>query len=110
MTALSPKVLGLFAFLVVTQVLGSSLLPRTEGFRNPAWTGACLAVYLVSFWSLAELIRGGAPLGTVIPLLAAVVPLVVIGVGVTIYHEPASWARIGILSVACLLVGYASTV
>jgi hypothetical protein len=43
-----------------------------------------------------------------IPLLATIVPLSSIAIGVLLYGESASWARIGTLVAACVLIGVAS--
>ncbi len=96
--------------VVITQVIGSTMLVKTVGFREPAWTAACLATYAVSFFILAETIRQGMALSLIMPILAALVPLATIIVAVTVLHEQASWLRLGMLSGACLLIGAAATV
>lgn len=98
------------AIVVFTQVAGSTMLVKTAGFRDPAWTAACLATYALSFFVLAETIRQGMALSLVMPILAGVVPLASIIIAVTVLHEQASWLRLGMLSGACLLIGVAATV
>jgi quaternary ammonium compound-resistance protein SugE len=107
---ISLRLVAMVGFVVVTQVLGSSLLVKTEGFRLPLWTLACLATYAVSLFALAETIRQGMALSLVMPILAALVPLATIAVAVTLFGEQASWLRLGLLSSACVLIGVASTV
>lgn len=107
-SGLSARTVVLFAFVVVTQVAGSSLLVKTDGFRAAGWTALCLGIYLASFFAMATMLREGAPLGMVMPLLAAVVPLMVIGIGVAFYGEPASWTRLALLGLSCVLIGVAS--
>lgn len=107
---LSLRVVAMVGFVVVTQVLGSSLLVKAEGFREPMWTAACLLTYFVSLYVLSETIRQGMALSLVMPILAALVPLATIAVAVLVFREQASWMRIGILSGACLLIGVASAV
>lgn len=109
-TQITLKAAVMISFVAVTQVLGSSLLVKTVGFREPMWTAACLLVYLASFYVLAETIRQGMALSLAMPILAAVVPLAAIAVAVLVFREQASWLRLGILSSACLLIGIASTV
>ena len=109
LAGVAPKYIVLFLFAVATQVIGGTLLPRTEGFHNLLWTVACLGTYGVSFWALAVIIGSGLPLGIVIPLIAASVPLAVVGVSVGFLGETASLARIGTLVVACALVGVAGS-
>ena len=101
--------IGLFAFLLVTQILGASLLPRTAGFTDLYWTAACLATYLVSLWSFAYILHSGMPLSTLIPILAATVPLATIFVGIIFYKETASVTKIVILCSTCVAVGVASS-
>ena len=100
---------GLFVFLLLTQILGASLLPRTAGFTDPLWTAACLTTYFVSLWSFAYMIRAGMPLSLLVPILAATVPLATIFVGIVFYKEAASAAKIITLCSACGLIGFASS-
>ena len=44
------------------------------------------------------------------PILAALVPLATIAVAVLAFGEQASWPRLGLLSLACLLIGGAAMV
>ncbi len=98
----------LFTLICVGQIIGGALLPKTNGFTDLGWTIACLAVYSLSFWFMALLIKLGIPLSSMVPLMAAIVPLSLIGVGVAFYGESASWTKIAMLCAACGLVGLAS--
>lgn len=98
------------ALVTVTQVAGATMLVKTMGFRDPAWTAACLAVYVLSFYLLAEVIRQGLALSLVMPILAALVPLATIIIAITVLGEPASWLRVGVLCSACALIGISATV
>lgn len=98
------------ALVVITQVAGASLLVKTNGFREPAWTAACLAVYAVSFYLLAETLRQGMALSLAMPILAALVPMATVAIAVTVLGEPASMLRLGLLTLACLLIGAAATI
>jgi multidrug transporter EmrE-like cation transporter len=97
-------------FLVATQILAASLLPRTAAFTNVYWTVGCLGTYAASIWSLSYFIHAGIPLGILIPLLAALVPLGTIAVGVVFYGETASVLKIALLCSSCGLIGVASSV
>ncbi len=66
--------------------------------------------YAISLYSLALLIKEGAPLSIMMPRLAAVVPLGTIVMALTILGEPASWPRIALLCLSCLVIGAASLV
>jgi len=48
---------GLLLVAIATEVAATSSLPRTNGFREPAWTGLVLAGYAVSIWLLAIVVR-----------------------------------------------------
>lgn len=39
------------------EVAATAALPRTEGFRDPWWTGAVLTGYALSIWLLTVVIR-----------------------------------------------------
>lgn len=107
---ISMRAVIMVGLIVVTQVIGASMLAKTIGFRDPAWTAACLAVYAVSLFLLAETIRQGMALSLLMPILAALVPLATIAVAVTFLGEQASWMRLGLLSFSCVLIGVAATV
>ncbi|NBC37787.1 hypothetical protein GTZ99_14625 [Novosphingobium sp. FSY-8] len=109
LTASMTRTVVMVAFVVVTQVAGGALLGRTQGFQVPVWTAACIAVYTASFYMLARLIQSGVALSLILPVLAALVPLGTILVATTLLGETASWARIGLLVVACGLIGTAAT-
>lgn len=98
----------LFFLIIVTQIIGGIFLPRTDAMRNLPWTAACLGTYLVSFYLMALMISRGMPLSLLLPLMAALVPLAMVGVGVWLYGEPASFAKIGWLVAACGAIGVAS--
>ncbi len=98
----------LVVFVTLTQVAGSALLVKTDGFRALGWTGLCLGIYVASFYAMAVMFREGMPLGLLLPLLAAVVPLMAIAVGVMLFGETASWTRLGLLFASCILVGVAA--
>ena len=110
LTQLSLRAVLMVLVVVVTQVAGASMLVKTNGFRVPLWTVACLATYAVSFFVLAETIRQGMALSFVMPVLAALVPIVTIIVAMVLFREEVSWLQFGILSVACVLIGVAAAV
>jgi quaternary ammonium compound-resistance protein SugE len=109
-SALTIKVVAMVGLVAITQVAGSSMLAKSDGFHDPVWTGASLATYLLSFYVLALVIRDGMALSLVMPVLAAIVPLATIAVAVIVLKEQASVLRLGLLSTACLLIGAAATV
>ena len=42
---------------IAVEVLATSALPRTEGFRNPLWSGLVIGGYAVSIWLLAIVVE-----------------------------------------------------
>ena len=49
-----------FALLVVAiaiEVASTAALPRTDGFRDPAWAAAVVAGYAASIWLLALVVQ-----------------------------------------------------
>lgn len=69
-----------------------------------------MSIYTVSMWSLSSIIHAGLPLGLIMPILAALVPLASIFVGVIFYKEAASLLKILLLCSACGIIGVASAV
>jgi small multidrug resistance pump len=52
--------LGAWTLLVSAisvEVASTAVMPRTQGFRNPAWTALVLAGYALSIWLLSLVIR-----------------------------------------------------
>jgi multidrug transporter EmrE-like cation transporter len=104
------SVFGLFFASVGFQLLAVILLPRTQGFANPLPTIGCAAFFVCGIWMVARLYYGGAKLGIVMPLLAAVIPIGIIVIGITMYGETASPFKIVLLLAACGLIGAAASV
>jgi multidrug transporter EmrE-like cation transporter len=107
-TTITPTLAATFVALIVLQLVALTLLPRTQGFTNPGITAVMLTFLGVSYWLLARMIRSGANLGILIPLMSTIIPLATIAIGVLLYGESASGIRIGLLVCACVLVGIAS--
>lgn len=107
-SGMSLQTVLLFVAVIATQIIGGIFLPRTDAFRSLGWTAACLGTYTLSFYLMAVIISRGVPLSLLLPLMAAIVPLALVGVGVFMYNEPASWSKIGWLVAACGAIGVAS--
>ena len=67
---LTLRAVALFLVVVAGQIGGSVLLGLTAGFTRPGWSALCALVYAVSLYSLATLIKEGAPLSLLMPILA----------------------------------------
>ncbi|ARR55966.1 hypothetical protein [Rhizorhabdus wittichii] len=99
----------LFMILSIAfQVVGIALVPTTSGFTNPIPTLLSLASFCLGVFFMARISQAGVNLSFFIPLLAAGIPMASIAVGILLYGEPASLAKIGTLLTACTLIGVAN--
>jgi small multidrug resistance pump len=48
---------ALLALAIVVEVMATALLPRTDGFTEPAWTALVLGAYALAIWLLAEVVQ-----------------------------------------------------
>ncbi len=48
---------AVLAAAIGVEVAATAALPRTDGFRDPAWTGAVMLGYTLSIWMLTVVIR-----------------------------------------------------
>lgn len=110
LAGLTVRAVVLFAIVVIGQIAGSVTLGMTAGFTRVGWSLLCAAAYVASLYALALLLKEGAPLSVMMPLLAAVVPIGAMVLAITVLGESASWARLGLLLASCGIVALASTV
>ncbi len=110
MAAISPLIVGLVFLSAAAQVAGLTLMPATKGLTQ-LWPTLGLALgFAVGIGILAKISDMGVNLSLLIPFVAALVPLGAVVVGITVYGEPASALKIGMLVTACAMVGVANTV
>lgn len=110
MAAVSPTIIGLVFLSALAQIAGLTMMPATKGLTQP-WPTLGLALgFVVGIGILAKISDMGVNLSLLIPFVAALVPLGAVVVGVFMYGEPASFAKIGILITACVLIGVANIV
>ncbi|AZI35618.1 hypothetical protein NT2_07_00970 [Caenibius tardaugens NBRC 16725] len=107
---LSLRAIVLFIVVVLGQIGGSVLLGRTAGFTHLGWSLLCALIYVISFYCLAVLLKEGAALSLLMPLMAATVPIGAILISVFVFGEAASWMRLALLGLACVIVAVASAV
>jgi quaternary ammonium compound-resistance protein SugE len=107
--ALSPILILTFGASVALQVFALALLPATGGFTKPLPTAVLLVSFAFGIGLLSRLTAAGAPLSLLIPIQAALLPLSLVLIGVFVHHEAASPLRVGLLLIACAIVGVAST-
>jgi multidrug transporter EmrE-like cation transporter len=110
MAAVSPLIVGLVLLSVISQVIGLAIMPATKGLTQPLPTLGFVLCYALGIGILAKLSNMGVNLGLLIPFVAALVPLGAVFVGIFMYGEAASLAKIGILVFACILIGVANMV
>ena len=47
----------LLVVAILIEVVATALLPRADGFTNPAWTAVVISGYAASIWLLAVVVR-----------------------------------------------------
>ncbi|RKF23065.1 hypothetical protein D6851_00740 [Altericroceibacterium spongiae] len=97
----------MFAAALLGQIIGASLLPKTNGFQDLKWTAISLLSFGMSLFVISLLIKRGFALSIVVPLLSGLVPLTVGLVAIWFQGEPASYAKIAMLIAACALISLA---
>jgi multidrug transporter EmrE-like cation transporter len=107
-SALSPSVIGTYIVSIVLQIAALSLLPLTQGFSRPLPTVGLIILFVVGIGLMARITAAGVPLSILIPVSSAIVPLVLVAIGVIFYGEGTSLLRVALLLVACVLIGVAS--
>jgi small multidrug resistance pump len=103
-------VIAMFAFTIFGQSLGLSLIPATRGFTAVVPTVVCIVSFISSFAVFARMVNGGVLFTSLAPVITVTLQLVVLIVGVVVYHEPASLSKIGLLVGAAIMIGMATTV
>lgn len=94
--------------IIGLQAAGGGLLAKSDGFRIPSWTWLMLGTAVLQFYLWADLMRRGAPLSILVPIMAAAGPMLSILIGVFFLNESASVPRIASLIGACALISLAS--
>lgn len=110
MPTLSLPIIAAFAFTIVGQALGLSLIPATRGFTAIGPTIACILSFVLSFGVFARLVNNGVELSMLTPIITITLQLVVLVIGITVYHESASLAKIGLLLGATAMIAVATQV
>jgi quaternary ammonium compound-resistance protein SugE len=94
---------------VALQVISAIFLPRTNGFSNLGWTFLVLISIFAAFWCISQLLRQGAALSIISPLMAASVPFIIIILARLSLGETASLLKLSLLALSCVIVGAASS-
>ncbi len=91
----------LFAAITL-EVVATSALPRTEGFREPIWSGLVIAGYAASIWLLALVVER-LPVSTAYAVWSGLGTAAVAFIGATWLGE--SWDAVKVVGLAMIVVG-----
>jgi multidrug transporter EmrE-like cation transporter len=78
---------------ICAEVLGTSLLPRTDGFRRTGPTIAVLALYGAALYGLSLALRA-LDVGVAYAVWAGVGTAAIAAIGMLILHEPRSASKV----------------
>lgn len=92
----------LLALAIVLEVAASALLPRTQGFTHPGWTGAVVLGYGTAIWLLSVVVRQ-MPVSVAYAIWAGVGTALVATVGWAFLGEPLGWVKAA--SIALIVTG-----
>lgn len=96
----------MLAGAILVEVIGTSLMPRTDGFRSLPWTALVLGCYAMSFFLLAQVVQT-VPVYIAYAVWAGAGTLLVAAVGILILKEPTSAVRLA--GLALVVVGLVLT-
>lgn len=109
MPTLTTPTIATFLGSLTFQFIGLALLPITRGFTAPWQTFLCLLAFLIGLTCSARLIHNGVELSLLAPLLTVLLQVLALIVGIAVYGESASFAKIGLVVLSALLIGVASS-
>src|SRR3712207_5032203 len=84
------------------EVLATSALPRTEGFRDPMWTGLVIGGYAASIWMLAVVVEKMA-VSTAYAVWSGLGTAAIAVIGALWLGE--SWDPVKVLALVMVVVG-----
>jgi small multidrug resistance pump len=84
--------LTLLLAAIATEVAATCSLPRTNGFRDPAWSALVIGGYAVSIWLLALVVRE-LPVSTTYAVWSGLGTAAVAVVGVLWMGESWDWVK-----------------
>jgi small multidrug resistance pump len=93
---------GLLLVAIAAEVAASAALPRTQGFRDPAWTAFVLGGYALSIWLLAVVVRY-MPVSTAYAIWAGLGTAAIAVIGALWLGE--SWDVIKVVALTLIIVG-----
>ncbi|MEZ0579309.1 multidrug efflux SMR transporter [Nocardioides sp. MH1] len=93
---------GLLLAAIAIEVVATSALPRTAGFRDPLWSAVVIAGYAASIWLLAVVVQR-LPVSTAYALWSGVGTAAIAFVGAMWLGE--SWDVVKVCGLALIVVG-----
>lgn len=93
---------GLLMAAIATEVAATSALSRTEGFRDPLWSGLVISGYAVSIWLLALVVKH-LPVSTAYAVWSGVGTAMVAVIGAVWLGE--SWDAVKVGALAMIVAG-----
>jgi multidrug transporter EmrE-like cation transporter len=102
------RIIITFTISVAAQLLGTAMLPLTQGLTRPVPTLVGALGFLIGTGLMARLVNSGVNLSVLVPLVSAAVPLSSIAMGVLLFGDTPSVPKLALLLAACGLIGFAS--
>ncbi len=93
---------GLLLAAIALEVIATSALPRTEGFRDPVWSALVVAGYAASIWLLALVVER-LPVSTAYAVWSGVGTAAVALIGALWLGE--SWDPIKVIGLVLIVGG-----
>jgi small multidrug resistance pump len=87
---------------IAIEVVATALLPRSQGFTNPGWTGAVLLAYGVSIFLLTIVVRT-LPVSVAYAIWSGLGTAAVAVIGVLFLNEHLDWVKA--VSLAMIVAG-----
>lgn len=107
MPAMSPTVIAMLLGSVLVQVGAVFLMPMNKGFTVPLPTLGTILGFGTGVFLLSRALHSGANLSFALPIVSAAIPLCAVFVGIFVFGDSASIARISLLVAACVAIGVA---
>ena len=93
---------GLLMAAIAAEVAATSALSRTEGFRDPLWSGLVIGGYALSIWLLAIVVES-LPVSTAYAVWSGVGTALVAIIGALWLGE--SWDAVKVGALSLIVVG-----
>lgn len=93
---------GLLTAAIAAEVAATSALSRTEGFRDPLWSGLVIGGYALSIWLLALVVEY-LPISTTYAVWSGVGTAAIAVVGVLWLGE--SWDPMKVAALSMIVLG-----